>query len=302
MNKIVIKGKFEVINLKFLKFLEKYMKNNDYKVIFLFNDSKLISFESRKMLLEQHLQDLNYEIVGLEGSKYCNNDILQHVGNENELDISKRMVKEVFFVKKHELAQLVDAPLNYLKYYLENRYFIFDKIANMMSEERYKHTISVALTAVEIAKANKINPKKPFLAAMLHDIAKDTSIDVTKNLMLKCFKKHINEEKVVYHQFIGTIFARKLFKIYNKDILNAIKYHTTGNKNMSKCAKIVYSADKIEPTRGYDSKYMIDACKNDVNEGFRLVLHENIVFLRSKDVKIGGLTQEAIDFYQINNL
>ena len=172
----------------------------------------------------------------------------------------------------------------------------------MMSEERYKHTISVALTAVEIAKANKINPKKPFLAAMLHDIAKDTSIDVTKKLMLKCFKKHLNDEKVVYHQFIGTIFARKLFKIYNKDILNAIKYHTTGNKNMSVCAKIVYSADKIEPTRGYDSKYMIDACKNDVNEGFRLVLHENIVFLRSKNVKIGGLTQEAIDFYQINNL
>ena len=302
MNKIVIKGKFEIINSKFLKSLEKYKKNNEYKVIFLFNDSKLISFESRKQPLEQHLQNLNYEIVGLEGSKTCNNDIFQRIGNENELDISKRSVKTVFFVKKHELAQLVDAPLNYLKYYLENRYFIFDKIANMMSEERYKHTISVALTAVEIAKANKINPKKPFLAAMLHDIAKDTSIDVTQNLMLKCFKKHLNEEKVVYHQFIGTIFARKLFKIYNKDILNAIKYHTTGNKNMSVCAKIVYSADKIEPTRGYDSKYMIDACKNDVNEGFRLVLHENIVFLRSKNVKIGGLTQEAIDFYQINNL
>ena len=63
MNKIVIKGKFEVINLKFLKFLEKYKKNNDYKVIFLFNDSKLMSFESRKLLLEEHLQDLKYEII-----------------------------------------------------------------------------------------------------------------------------------------------------------------------------------------------------------------------------------------------
>ena len=70
------------------------------------------------MLLEQHLQDLNYEIVGLKGSKYSNNNILECVGKENELDISKRMVKvkEVFFVKKYELAQLVDAPLNYLKY------------------------------------------------------------------------------------------------------------------------------------------------------------------------------------------
>ena len=92
----------------------------------------------------------------MEGSKFCNNDILQLIGNENELDIPKRMVKEVNFDKKYELAQLVDAPLNYLKFYLESRYFIFDKIANMMSEEMYKHTISVALTAVEIAKANKI--------------------------------------------------------------------------------------------------------------------------------------------------
>lgn len=295
MNKIVIKGKFEVINLKFLKFLEKYKKNNDYKVIFLFNDSKLMSFESRKLLLEEHLQDLKYEII-------------HNARKEVPYLECKKWLRKFFTMKFKEMnyngnkIRFVDAPLNYLKYYLENRYFIFDKIANMMSEDRYKHTISVALTAVEIARANKLNPKKAFLAALLHDIAKDTSIDVTKNLMLKCFKKHINEERVVYHQFIGTIFARKLFKIYNKDILNAIKYHTTGHKNMSKCAKIVYSADKIEPTRGYDSKYMIDACKSNLNEGFKLVLHENIAFLRSKGVKIGGLTQEAIDFYQINNL
>jgi nicotinate-nucleotide adenylyltransferase len=300
MNKIVIRGKFEIINSKFLKFLEKYKKNNEYKVIFLFNDSKLISFESRKLLLEQHLQDLNYEIVGLEGSKFCNNGILQRVGNENELDISKRMVKvkEVFFVKKHELAQLVDAPLNYLKYYLENRYFIFDKIANMMSEERYKHTISVALTAVEIAKANKINPKKPFLAAMLHDIAKDTSIDVTKNLMLKCFKKHINEEEVVYHQFIGTIFARKLFKIYNKDILNAIKYHTTGRARMSILEKLIYVSDKIEPNRKFNTQKSLDYCIKNFEKGFIKIIKQNKRYLSKKtDIKLDKSTQECYEYY-----
>lgn len=309
MDKIYLSGKFEVISFKFLDFLSKFKKNNDFKVIFLFNDSEIMNFETRKLLLEEHLQDLNYEIYNFnyesdknnfnKGSKRVQeNECCQKLASTAKRKKEVKNIDASFKVKFQKMRD-VDAPLNYVKYILDNHYFIYDKIFNLMSDERYKHTVSVALTAVEIALNNKIKPKKPFIASMLHDIAKDTSIDVSTKLMRKSFKKHLNEEKVVYHQFIGTIFAQKLFHIYNIDIIRAIKYHTTGNKRMSDCAKIVYSSDKIEPTRGYDSKYMIDACNKDITEGFKLVLSENIIFLKSKGVKIGGLSQKAIDFYKI---
>jgi predicted HD superfamily hydrolase involved in NAD metabolism len=296
MDKVYFAGKFEVIDFKFLKSLYKYKKNNEKEVIFLFYDSELISFEDRKKLLEEHLQDLNYKIYdynkknkdldGIEGSFYTRLE---------KCNIKK--VKNV--INKFHKLRVVDAPINYVKYILDHHYFIYDKIFNLMTEERYKHTVSVALTALEIAKSNNIRLNKPFIAAMLHDIAKDCPKYVIEETMLKSFKNHIKEEKVVYHQFVGALFARKLFKIYNKDILKSIKYHTTGSKNMSTCAKIVYCSDKIEPTRGYDSKYMIDACKKEIRTGFELVLSENIKFLLSKNVKLDGLASEVIDFYRV---
>ena len=46
--------------------------------------------------------------------------------------------------------------------------------------------------------------------------------------------------------------------------------------------EIVFACDKIDPTRGYDSKYMIDAMKKDYASGFKLVLHENMIYLEKK--------------------
>lgn len=286
---IYFTGKFEIISNKFVNLLQRIKKNNNIKVIFLFNESNIMTFKERKTLLEQHLHNLKYEI---------------HEENNCAILTCKKVCSlTITKVKDSNFKNLknVDAPLNYLKYILDKHYFIYDKIANMMSENRYKHTVSVALTAIEIAKNNQLDPKKAFIASMLHDIAKETSKDIAQKIMLKSFKNHLNEAEVVHHQFVGTIFAQKLFKIYNKDILRSIKYHTTGTKSMSKCAKIVYCSDKIEPTRGYDSQYMIDACKKDINDGFKLVLHENIQFLKNRGVKIGGLTQKAIKYYNINS-
>ena len=290
MNKnIYFAGKFETISIKFANYLQKLKENNENKVIFLFYESDIISFEDRKRLLEEHLQGLNFEIKRINGNKLINK-------SENEGCSGVHYRKEK---SKFSKLKAVDVPLNYVYYILNNHLYIYDKIYNLMSEERYKHTVSVALTAIEIAKSNEINPNKAFIASMLHDIAKDTNTSVLNEIMQKKCIKYIDEDKVVYHQFVGEIFARKLFKIYNKDILNSIKFHTTGRTNMTLCSKIVYSADKIEPTRGYDSKYMIDACKNDINSGFELVLSENMKFLRSKNIKIAGLTYDAANFYNI---
>ena len=41
------------------------------------------------------------------------------------------------------------------------------------------------------------------------------------------------------------------FKIEDEDILQAIKYHTTGRAGMSNLEKIIYISDMIEPSRQF---------------------------------------------------
>jgi nicotinate-nucleotide adenylyltransferase len=46
--------------------------------------------------------------------------------------------------------------------------------------------------------------------------------------------------------------------------------------------KIVYSADKIDPTRGYDSSKMVNKCLRNYYVGFLYVLKENEKFLKKE--------------------
>lgn len=50
---------------------------------------------------------------------------------------------------------------------------------------------------------------------------------------------------------IGSYIAKYEFGINDKDIINAIKYHTTGKEDMNLIEKIIYIADLIEEDRDF---------------------------------------------------
>ena len=51
------------------------------------------------------------------------------------------------------------------------------------------------------------------------------------------------------HGKVGAIYAREKYGVEDKDILNAISYHTTARPGMSLLEKIIFIADYIEPSR-----------------------------------------------------
>ena len=55
----------------------------------------------------------------------------------------------------------------------------------------------------------------------------------------------------ILHGLVGSIIAKEEMGICDEDILMAIRYHTTGRKNMSILEKIIYIADYIEPLRQF---------------------------------------------------
>ena len=93
--------------------------------------------------------------------------------------------------------------------------------------------------------------------------------------------------------------SKKNFFINDSEILEAIKYHTTGNDRMSKLAKLVYVSDKLEPLRPFDTKPLTDKCIEDLDSGFIEVLKDKVMYSIKKDeVKTMSVsTKKAIEYY-----
>ena len=169
----------------------------------------------------------------------------------------------------------------------------------LISERRLEHSISVANLSYQIAASNNLeHPIKAYIAGLVHDIGKEIPHDDARKIMEEDFKEYQDLPRFAYHQFVAVRIIRDIFKIEDQDIIEAIKYHATGNKDLTPLGKIIYSADKIEPTRGFDSSDLINACLKDYDQGFKEVLRANKEYLLSKGKDINNpLTDKCFEEY-----
>ena len=180
-----------------------------------------------------------------------------HIRGLNALEIDKRVID----------------------YIVTNNLYFVPKIRDYLSERRFNHSVSVASLAYDIAKKHNLhNPDDAYIAGLLHDIGKE--ID-QKAIMVEHYQEFLDMPRFSYHQFASEYLAKEIFGINDQEVLDAIKFHATGNENMGTLAKIIYAADKIEPTRGFDSKELIEAMMEDINSGFKTVLQANKDFLEN---------------------
>lgn len=133
----------------------------------------------------------------------------------------------------------------------EIRYIVSKKI----SKKRYLHTLGVAEMSKKLAKLYGADIRKCYIAALLHDICKEESIERMKRICKKFFYNELSEEDFnnteILHGFVASHWVREKLKINDEEILNSIKYHTIGNKEMTLVGRIVYVADGIEMGRKY---------------------------------------------------
>uniref|UniRef100_UPI0026F05D43 HD domain-containing protein n=3 Tax=Fusobacteriaceae TaxID=203492 RepID=UPI0026F05D43 len=62
-----------------------------------------------------------------------------------------------------------------------------EKVRKKMGEKRYIHTLGVEEKAAELAKKYIADEKKCRIAAILHDVAKEMSIDKMRDICQKNF-------------------------------------------------------------------------------------------------------------------
>lgn len=130
-------------------------------------------------------------------------------------------------------------------------------LKDSLAPKRFKHSVAVYETALELAKAHKVSKEleeKIAVSALLHDcgreIATKESVAKMEVLGLACDEIERNQP-ILLHSKLGVYFAQEKYAVKDEAILDGISYHTTGKANMSVLAMIVFLADMIEPGRDF---------------------------------------------------
>ena len=170
--------------------------------------------------------------------------------------------------------------------------------------KRYFHTIGVIEMALTLNRKLNLNldEKKVFISAALHDIAKLMPKEEMEKILQREFDDlylEIKEYPTIWHSFVGSYVAETKFEILDKDILDAIKYHTTGKVEMTNLEKLIFVSDYVEKiTRNHES--MIETRKlayNNLDDALVKTLSDTIEFLKKENKGIYSKTFETYEYY-----
>lgn len=175
------------------------------------------------------------------------------------------------------------------------------KLKSTVSPQRYQHSIRVMKKALEYAKIYNIDNSVVKITALAHDIARE----MTKEESYRYIKDNklpqylLDEENYpLIHGAIGADICKKNY-LFTEDMSNAIRYHTTGRKNMSILEKIIYLADKNEDGRNYPSVYnQRELALKSLNNAMILTLKNSIHFTIQKHNTVNNYSLEALHFLQ----
>ncbi len=172
--------------------------------------------------------------------------------------------------------QLVDSKV--VNYFNMHHLYLLETLQAKLTNKRYLHSVEVAELAKELALVHGVDLDKAYVAGLLHDIAKEIPYAQARVLVERIDKSLLVQHPALWHGPIGAHLARHYYQIKDKAVLNAIKYHISGQSN-APLAMIIYLADKLERTRNYDTQPNINLAKQNLAKAFKKVKVEQQEYL-----------------------
>ncbi len=172
-----------------------------------------------------------------------------------------------------------------------------------MDDSRFEHTLGVMYTCGALAMRYGYDLEKAMLAGLMHDCAK--CMPNAKKLKA-AEKNHLEitdlerKNPFMLHAKLGAFLEKKKYDIEDREILDAIRWHTTGRPDMTMLDKIVYIADYIEPKR--DKAPNLHEIRQlaflDLDKALLRILEDTLGYLGDSTDHIDSMTKKTYDFYK----
>jgi nicotinate-nucleotide adenylyltransferase len=131
---------------------------------------------------------------------------------------------------------------------------IIDIIAKRETPYRFRHSLAVAEEAARLARKYGADEAKARTCGLLHDIFKDADGDAQLQI-LKEFDIIADEvtraAPKLWHACAGAAFMEHILGFSDREMIDAVRYHTTARAGMCLLEKILYLADFTSADRNY---------------------------------------------------
>lgn len=201
------------------------------------------------------------------------------------------------YIGRQGLYHLVKQPIGFS--YID----LLPVVQDTLSQKRLMHVMGVVYTAAALANRHDVDREAAMTAALLHDFAKELS---ATQLLALAHRYELPvrpvEEQHPYllHGAVAAALSKDQFGIDNEDILNAMRYHTTGRPAMSRLEKIIFLADYIEPLRTHmrEPECTRELAMDDLDTAVYMVTKETLTHLRETGRPIDEMTVLTYEYYR----
>lgn len=171
----------------------------------------------------------------------------------------------------------------------------------MLKPKRIPHVMGCEEEAVRLAKRWGADPEQAAEAAILHDCTKKEPLETQLALCARYGVKPDALEQVsekLLHSKTGAAIAEHVFGCC-PEVVEAIRWHTTGKADMTLLEKIIYMADYVEPNRDFDGvEPLRKLAYEDLDKAMELGLAMSLEDVQSRGNIAHEDTLSALNWYR----
>ena len=173
-----------------------------------------------------------------------------------------------------------------------------EEIKKHLNPDRLYHSLNVADEAKKLALHYGADEKKAFTAGLLHDILKNTPpADLLKffadNGIMLTKTEQISPK--TWHAIAGEVYCERVLGVRDREILSAIRYHTTARAGMTLLEKVIFIADFISADRDYDG---VDRMREKAYVSLECAMEEGLQFTLEELAHNGwAMHEDSVDAY-----
>lgn len=177
---------------------------------------------------------------------------------------------------------------------------VIPAVANLISKERFEHSVCVSRAAYRLAPGFGADPEKAMLAGMIHDCLKEQPDEVLLNWMggsAIIGDNDLTGLRPLWHAWAGAEYIKTVMDM-PEDICSAVRYHTSGKADMTPLEKTLFLADYISDDRTFEGSAKVrEIAKTDQELACLTALQTMICHIVSSGRKLDLNSPAAYNYF-----